>query len=72
MSSLLVFDRVYRLEIQPAVSQVGIFSNSLVKYYPSNFLTGFPPPFPLSSVRIYTVCNGGGGCGDWFVCTSYT
>ncbi len=45
MLSLLVFNRVYRLEIQ---SVMLVFSTPLVKYCPSNLLTGSPSPlFPL-------------------------
>ncbi len=43
-SSLLVFKRVYRLEIQSAM---WVLSIPLVKYCPSNLLTGPPPPFPV-------------------------
>jgi hypothetical protein len=41
MSSLLVFKRVYRLEIQ---SVMLLFSTHLVKYGPSNLLTGSQKP----------------------------
>jgi hypothetical protein len=65
MSSLLVFNRVHRLEIQ---SVMMVFSTSIVNWRPSNLLTGLtlPPPFPVlifTGVGINTVCNGGGGDG---------
>jgi hypothetical protein len=43
MSSLLVFNRVYRLEIQ---SVMLVFSTQLLHYCPSNLLSGSPPPPP--------------------------
>ncbi len=52
MSSLLVFNRVYRMEIQ---SFVLVFSTPLVNQRPSNLIGS--PSSPL------TVCNGGGGGG---------
>jgi hypothetical protein len=69
MSSLLVFNRVYRLEIQ---SVMLVFSTPLVNWGPSILLTGLPnppalPPFPVrisTGVYIHTVCNGGGGGGS--------
>jgi hypothetical protein len=55
MSSLLAFNR---LEIQTVNSHVGFF-------YPSNLLTGSPPPLPCmnnySEVLFYTMCNREGG-----------
>jgi hypothetical protein len=59
MSSLLVFNRVYRLEIQ---SVMLVFSTSFVKYYPSNLLSGSPPPPPppsqsQSTVYMYRQCD---------------
>ncbi len=68
-SSLLVFNRVYRLEIQ---SIILVFSTPLVNYSaPLTFSLVHLPP-PLSCVNkykdtcIHTVCNGGGvGWGDW-------
>ncbi len=75
MSSLLVFDRFCRLEIQPVVSQVGIFvpSCEILPLYLSHW---FPSPFPCvnmyrSTVRIYTVCNGGGGEGGIGLCVQH-
>ncbi len=48
MLSSLVFDRVYRLEIQSVM-----LVDPLVKYCPSNLLTSSPPP---SIYRSYTLC----------------
>ncbi len=72
MPSLLVFYRVYRLEIQ---SVMLVFSTGFVNYCPSTLtlLSGYcspPPPSPLPCVKkftvfTYTVCNGGGGGGIW-------
>ncbi len=70
MSSLLVFNRVYRLEIQ---SVMLVFSTPLVNKRPSNLLTGSPTPLPtLPCVNKYTVytyrvskgLGGGGGMGS--------
>jgi hypothetical protein len=75
MSSLLVFIRVYRLEIQ---SVILVFSTPLVNHCPSNLLTSSPPrppPPPLPSlcekVQVYVfiqcVTGGWGGirlCGE--------
>ncbi len=46
MSSLFVFNRVYRLEIQ---SVMLVFSAPLVTISPANLFTGLtpPPPFPM-------------------------
>ncbi len=72
-SSLLAFNRVYRLEIQ---SIMLVFSTPLVNHCPSNLLTGSAPP-PLlirKGLCIYTVCNGGGegsGCVE-SIYKSYT
>ncbi len=54
MSSLLVFNRVYRLEI---LSVMLVFSTSFVNYCPSNLLSGWLPlpPSPLPCVNKYTV-----------------
>ncbi len=41
VSSLLKFNRVYRLEIQ---SVMLVFSTGFVDYCPSNFLSGYLPP----------------------------
>jgi hypothetical protein len=60
MSSLLVFNRVYRLEIQ---SVMLVFLTPLVKNCPSNLLTGSPPPLPPSlceEVQVYVFVTGGG------------
>jgi hypothetical protein len=62
MSSLLVFIRVYRLEIQ---SVVLVFSTQLYEQYClSNLLFSSSPP-PLKVQYIQTVCGWegvGGGC----------
>jgi hypothetical protein len=50
MSSLLMFNRVYGLEIQ---SVVLVFSTPLVNWRPSNLLTGLPTPLPLPCVNKY-------------------
>ncbi len=62
MSSLLVFNRVYRLEIQ---SVMLVFSTHLVNCCPSTFsLTSpNPPPFPKSTYIIYRQCVAVGGEG---------
>jgi hypothetical protein len=51
MSSLLVFNRVYWLEIQ---SVMLVFSTPLVNYRLSNLLTGSPTPPPPSCVNKYS------------------
>jgi hypothetical protein len=65
MSSLLVFNRVYRREIQ---SVMLVFSTGFVNYCPSTFcLIRSPPPcLPCVNkytVYTYTVCKGGGEYG---------
>jgi hypothetical protein len=81
MSSLLVFNGVYRLEIQ---SVMLVFSTPLVKKSPSNILTGSPTLPPLlpyvNNYRgmycIHTVQVDGEVCGvsaneySCAVCTS--
>jgi hypothetical protein len=65
MSSLLVFNRVYRMEIQSAML---VFPTPLVNYSaPLTFSLVHLPPLPPSlckyistEVCIHTVCNGGG------------
>jgi hypothetical protein len=60
MSSLLVFNRVYRLEIQ---SVMLVFSIPLVNCCPSTFSLTSPTPSPLPKVDvqyIQTVCGWGG------------
>ncbi len=63
MSSLLVFNRVYRLEIQ---SVMLVFSAPLVNQRPSNLVTGSLNPSSLPCVNKYTgmysnsVLQGGG------------
>jgi hypothetical protein len=66
MSSLLVFKRVYRLEIQ---SVMLVFSTSFVNYYPYNLLNFSlisSPPLPcvnkysIMYVNKYTMRKGGG------------
>jgi hypothetical protein len=68
MSSLLVFNRVYRLEIR--FSHVGIFDPALWTIAPLTFfLVHLPHPPPLSKFKvqyIQTLCGlEGGGC--WVV-----
>ncbi len=61
MSSLLVFNRVYVLEIQ---SVMLVFSTPLVNCCPSTFCLTSPTPPPLPKVNaqyIQTVCCCGGG-----------
>jgi hypothetical protein len=61
--SLLVCNRVYRLEIQ---SVMLVFSTPLVNCSPSTFSLNFPTPPPLPKVNaqyIKTVC----GCEGWGV-----
>ncbi len=60
-SSSLVFNRVYRLEIQ---SLMLVFSTPLVNCCPFYFLSDLPHPSPLPKVNvqyIQAVC----GCGGW-------
>jgi hypothetical protein len=68
MSSLLVLNRVYRLEIQSAML---VFSTPLV-----NFLTGSPPtPLPLPSVNKYEYSGKYLYCGGregWGLCGEHT
>ncbi len=66
MPSLLVFNRVYRLEIQ---SVMMVFSPGFMNYYPSNLLSVCSSPTPLPivnkyevySIHVYVQCVGGGG-----------
>jgi hypothetical protein len=66
MSSLLVFNRVYRLEIQ---SVIWVFSTGFVNYCPSNLLSGYLsrlPPLPFVNkytIYTYTGCKVGGVWG---------
>jgi hypothetical protein len=67
MSSLLVFNRVYRLEIQ--FNHIGIFRPVLWTIVSLTFsLVALPPPLPW--VNKYTVyglrikCGGGGSMGS--------
>ncbi len=65
MSSLLVYNRVNRLEIQ---SVMLVFRPSFVNYCPSNLLSGSPPPLPKVKVqytvyRVQTVCGWKVGVG---------
>jgi hypothetical protein len=53
MTSLLVFNRVYRLDIQLVIM---VFSTPLVNYRPSTFSLVHLPPFPMF-YTFYTVCN---------------
>ncbi len=61
MSSLLMFNRVYRLEIQ---SVMLVFSTPLLNCCPSTYSLTSPTPPPLPKVNvqyIQTVCGCGGG-----------
>jgi hypothetical protein len=63
MSCLLVFNRVYRLEIQLVML---VFSTPVVNNRPSNLLTGSstPLPFPVwisTMVHVFIQCIKGGG-----------
>ncbi len=68
MSSLLVFNRVYRLEIQ---SVMLVFSARFVNNCPCNLLSGYlpPPPFPVWTsilyTRIHCVRGWGHGVKGW-------
>jgi hypothetical protein len=63
MSSLLVFNRVYRMEIQ---SVMLVFSDPLVNCFPSNLLADLPYPSPLPKVKyrilVYRQFMAMGGC----------
>jgi hypothetical protein len=64
MSSLLVFNRVYELEIQSVMLDCWYFRPSFVSYFPSNLFFWFTPPLPKVKVQyVYTdsVWLGGGG-----------
>jgi hypothetical protein len=66
MSSLLVFNRVYRLEIQSVM--LVLFSTHLcvlltTVYRPSNLPHPSPLPFPKSKYSIYRQYVAGGGEG---------
>jgi hypothetical protein len=70
MSSSLVFNRVYRLEIQ----SVMVFSTPLVNCCPLYILSDLPHPYPLPKVNvqyIQTVCGCGGG-GVELCCRPYS
>ncbi len=64
MSSLLVFYRVYVLEVE---SVMFVFLTIFVNYWPSNLLSGSPPPqlSPFQSkstvYTLYRQCVAGGG-----------
>ncbi len=62
MSSLLVFGRVYRLEVQ---SVMLVFSIPLVNCCPSTFSLTSPatPPFPKETYITYRQCVAVGGGG---------
>jgi hypothetical protein len=62
MSSLLVFNKVYRMEVRSVM--LVLFSTTLVNCCPSTFSLNFPTPPPLPKVNvkyIQTVCGCGGG-----------
>jgi hypothetical protein len=76
MSSSLVFNRVYRLEIQ---SDMLVFSTPLVNCCPYTFSLTYPTPPPLPKVNvqyIQTVCvcggMGGGGADVELCCRPYS
>jgi hypothetical protein len=56
MLSLLVFNRVYRLEVQPVM---WFFRPSFVNYCNSNLLSGSPNPLP----KVKSQCVAGRGWG---------
>jgi hypothetical protein len=61
MSSLLVFSRVYRLEIQ---SVMFVLSTALVNSYPIYLLSDLLHPSPLPKVNVqYTCTQKGCDCG---------
>ncbi len=61
MSSLLVFNRVYRQEIQAVML---VFLTQLCELLPlSPFLWFIPPPFPKSKYSIYRQCVAERGWG---------
>jgi hypothetical protein len=69
MSSLLVFNRVYILEIK---SVMLVFSTGFVNYCPLTFsLVSSPSPPPTLpcvnkyTLYMYTVCKGGGSVGPY-------
>ncbi len=70
MSSFLVFNRVYRLEIQSVMLVGTVFRPSFVDYCPSNLLSCSPPPlFPKSKYSLYRqrVARRVWGGGVWVV-----
>jgi hypothetical protein len=74
MSSLLVFNRVYRLKIQ---SVMLVFRPSFVNYCPSTFspvhLTPSPPRVnKYRPISLYNVGGGIGLCGEEHIQELYT
>jgi hypothetical protein len=73
MSSLLVFNRVYRMEIQ---SVMLVFSTPLVNCCPYNFSLTYPTPSPSSQRKrtVYSdsVCLWGGVGGVELCCRPYS
>jgi hypothetical protein len=82
MSSSLVFNRVYRLEIQSVmlvlleIQVMLVFSTPLMNCCPSTFsLTSpIPPPLPKVNVQTDSVClwGGGGVAGFELCCRPYS
>ncbi len=69
MSSLLVFNRVYRLEIQ---SVMLVFSTSLVNCCPSTFSPSLPPSESTEFTDNAWLWGRGGGGGVELCCRPYS
>jgi hypothetical protein len=64
MSSLLVFNRVYRLEIKSVMLVFSTQHCELLPLLPSLWFTSpTPPPFPVLKHNIYRQCEAGRGWG---------
>jgi hypothetical protein len=63
MSSLLMFNRVYRLEIQSVMFGFSTLLCELLPLISFSLVNLPPPPFPVLTYNIYRECGaGGGGC----------